>query len=80
MSTNKPTLFGALKYLGIALPLLFFAPILITIGFKEVKKDDTYLLLVLGIVLGLAAILTTAFGLIKISRFLFDRKKENGKS
>ncbi|MET2984379.1 DUF6095 family protein [Aureibaculum conchae] len=80
MSTNKPTLFGALKYLGIALPLLFFAPILITIGFKAVKKDDTYLLLVLGIVLGLAAILTTAFGLIKISRFLFDRKSENDKS
>lgn len=80
MSSNKPTLFGALKYLGIALPLLFFAPILITIGFKALKKDDNYLLLILGIILGIMAILTTAFGLIKVSRFLFDREKENGKS
>ncbi|MDY7393753.1 DUF6095 family protein [Aureibaculum sp. 2210JD6-5] len=80
MKNSKPTLFGALKYLGIALPLLFFAPILITIGFKALKKDGSYLFLILGIALGITAILTTAFGLIKVSRFIFDRDKKNGKS
>jgi len=80
LKNKKPSLFGALKFLGIALPLLFLAPVLITIGFKALKKDGTYLFLILGIVLGIAAILTTAFGLIKISRFIFDRDRENGKN
>lgn len=80
MSNNKPTFFGALKYLGLALPLLFIAPIIITIGFKALKKDGSYIFLILGIILGIAAILTTAFGLIKISRAIFDRDKKNGKS
>ena len=80
MKSKKPTLFGSLRYLGIALPLLFIAPILITIGFKALKRDGSYIFLILGIILGITAILTTAFGLIKISRFIFDRDKENGKS
>ncbi len=80
LKNNKPTLSGALKYLGIALPLLFIAPILITIGFKALKKDGNFIFLILGLILGIAAILTTAYGLIKISRFIFDRDKENDKS
>lgn len=80
MKSNKPTFFGAIKYLGVALPLLFLAPILITIGFKALKKDGNFIFLILGITLGIAAILTTAFGLIKISRFIFDRDREDDKS
>lgn len=77
LKNKKPTLSGGLKYLGIALPLLFFAPILITIGFKALKKDGDFIFLILGIILGIAAILTTAYGLVKISRFLFYRDKTN---
>lgn len=80
MKSNKPTLFGALKYLGLALPLLFIAPVVITIGFKAIKKDGSFLFLIIGIILGIAAILTMAFGLIKVSRFLFYKDKDNVRS
>ncbi|MBJ2175347.1 hypothetical protein JBL43_13925 [Aureibaculum sp. A20] len=73
MKKNKPTLFSALKYLGIAFPLLFIAPVVITIGFKALRKDGNYIFLILGLALGLVAILSTAYGLMKISRFLFDK-------
>ena len=80
LKNNKPTFFNALKYLGLALPLLFIAPIIITIGFKALKKDGSLIFLILGIVLGITAILTTAFGLVKISRVLFDSDKKNDKN
>jgi uncharacterized protein YybS (DUF2232 family) len=76
MQRNKPTLFNGFKYLAFALVLLFSAPILVTIGFKALKKDNTYLLLVLGIILALAAIIVTAMGVIKITRYLFDKDNE----
>ncbi|RPE00929.1 hypothetical protein EGM88_00845 [Aureibaculum marinum] len=79
MKNKQPTLFNALKYLGIALPLLFIAPIVITIGFKAINRDNNYIFLILGIILALAAILTTAFGLVKISRYIFDGNKKNNK-
>ncbi|QCX38212.1 hypothetical protein FF125_07125 [Aureibaculum algae] len=80
MKKNKPTLFGALKFLGIAFPLFFIAPIVITIGFKALKKDGNYIFLILGLALGLVAILSTAYGLMKISRFIFDKDEANDKS
>mgnify|MGYP000212237137 CR=1 FL=1 len=49
MKSNKTTLFGALKYLAIAFPLLFLAPIVLTIGFKALKKDGTFIFLILAI-------------------------------
>ncbi len=76
MQRNKPTLSNGFKYLAFALVLLFSAPILVTIGFKALKKDNTYLLLVLGIILALAAIIVTAMGVIKITRYFFDKDNE----
>jgi uncharacterized protein YybS (DUF2232 family) len=78
VQNNKPTLSNAIKYLAFALVLLFSAPILVTIGFKALKKDDTYLLLLLGIILTIAAIMVTAMGIIKITRYIFD--KDNDKN
>lgn len=77
---NKPkySLVGAFKFLGIALPLLFAAPILMTIGFKALAKDNNYLILIAGIILAIAAILLAAKGVINLSNYLFE--KENGKS
>ena len=78
MQNNKPTLSNAVKYLAFALVLLFSAPILVTIGFKALKKDSSYLLLILGIILTIAAIIVTAMGVIKITRYIFD--KDNDKN
>jgi len=78
MQNNKPTLSNAVKYLAFSLVLLFSAPILVTIGFKALKKDSSYLLLILGIILTIAAIMITAMGVIKITRYIFD--KDNDKN
>lgn len=78
MQSNKPTLSNAVKYLALALVLLFSAPILVTIGFKALKKDSSYLLLILGIILAIAAIMVTALGVIKVTRYIFD--KDNDKN
>ncbi len=75
MKKNKSSLFSAFKRLVIALPLLFIAPIVITIGFKALKKDGNFMLLIIGLLLGIIAITVTAFGLIKVSRALFDKDK-----
>lgn len=76
MQNNKPSLSNALKYFAYALILLFSAPILVTIGFKALKKDGNYLLLVLGILLSIAAISVTAMGVIKVTRYIFDKDND----
>ncbi len=76
MKNNKPTIFNGLKYLAIALPFLFFAPIVITIGFKALKKGHTFLWLLLGIILAIAAMTITAIGILKISNYLFEKDNE----
>ncbi len=76
MKKNKPTLFNALKYLIIALPLLFAAPIIVTVGFKALKLDGSFFILLLGILLALAAMTVTAMGVIKIGRYFFDRETD----
>ena len=50
MKNNKPSFANAFKFLALALPFLFIAPIVITIGFKALKKDGAYLILFLGII------------------------------
>ncbi len=55
-----------IKYLAIALPLLFISPILITIGFKALDKSNNYLILILGCILAILTIglVTQAFRII----------------
>ena len=76
MATKKTSLFGGFKYLILALPLLFFAPIVITIGFKALKLDQKYLILIVGIIMGIAAMIVTAIGVLKIAKHLFDSDKD----
>ena len=76
MKNNKPSFANAFKYLALALPFLFIAPIVITIGFKALKKDGSYLLLLLGVILALAAMIITAMGVIKVSRYIFDKDND----
>jgi len=76
MKNNKPSFANAFKYLALSLPFLFIAPIVMTIGFKALKKDGSYLLLLLGVLLALAAMIITAMGVIKVSRYIFDKDND----
>ncbi len=62
---------SGLKFLAASLPLLFFAPILITVGFKALQKSGTYWVLVLGCLLGFftIALVIHAFRLLLKSLF-----------
>lgn len=64
--SSKSDFNKGIKYLAIALPLLFISPIIITMGFKAINKDNNYILLILGCMLGIFTIVlvTQAFRII----------------
>lgn len=64
---------NGVKYLAISLPLLFISPILITIGFKVLKKNDSYIVLVLGCLLAFFTIFLVIQAFRKILKSLFNR-------
>lgn len=70
---NRMLFRKGLQYLAGSLPLLFGAPILVTIGFKALNKGDGFLLLILGCLLTVVTIglVTQAFRL--ILKALFNR-------
>jgi uncharacterized membrane protein len=74
MGTDRKELFRGLKYNLIALPLLIIAPIMITIGFKAIKSQNNYLFLIVGIILGIAAVLIGFRGLQIIANAFFNSK------
>jgi len=63
---------GLVKFLY-ALPLLFGGPIVTTIGFKAIKKDDNYLFLIIGVILSLTAIILLAIAVKRILQHLFNQ-------
>lgn len=67
----KSTFQKGMKYLALSLPLLFFSPIVVTIGFKALSKDRSYGLLILGcfLVVLTVVIVSQAFRLILKSLF-----------
>ncbi len=75
MGTNKTSLSKGLRNLAIALPLLFGAPIVITIGFKALSKDGVYWILIIGILLALLAIFATALGIKHLMNSLFEKEE-----
>ena len=62
---------NGMKYLAIALPLLFASPVVVTIGFKMINKGGSYLVLILGCLMTVVTIIlvTQAFRLILKSLF-----------
>ncbi|MGB5264276.1 MAG: DUF6095 family protein [Lutimonas sp.] len=60
------------KYLAIALPLLFLSPVIVTMGFKLINKNGSFLLLILGIILTIFTILLVTQGIRIILKALFD--------
>jgi hypothetical protein len=73
MGTNKKELVRGIKYEMMALPLLALGPILITIGFKAIKINNNYFLLIAGIVIASAAIVLGFLGIRIILNALFDK-------
>jgi len=69
--TSKSLFQKGIKYLAIALPLLFISPITITIGFKAINKSNNYFVLIIGCILAVLTIVmvTQAFRLILKSIF-----------
>lgn len=74
MGTNKKELLRGLKYELVALPLLFIAPIIITIGFKALKQQNNYLWLILGIILAITAVILGFLGIRIILNAFFNSK------
>ena len=57
---------------SVALPLIFLGPILTTIGFKAI--EDTYIPLILGILISALALFLGVTALIKLLKSLFDKQ------
>ena len=75
MSSEKTSISKGLSYLALALPFLFGAPIVLSIGFSALRKDGVYFILVLGIVLIIIAMIITAFAVKLITKSFFDKDK-----
>jgi hypothetical protein len=69
----KKTFKNGLKYLAIALPLLFLSPVIVTIGFKAINNEKGYFLLVLGCFLILFTIFMVIQAFRLILKSLFNR-------
>jgi hypothetical protein len=74
MSNNKPSIGKGLKYIGIAIFLMFLGPILISIGFRAIN-DGIYFWLIIGIIIAVIAIISGFIGIKTILRGLFDNEE-----
>jgi len=70
---SKSLFKDGIKYLAISLPLLFISPVLITIGFKALKKSENYFVLILGCLLAFSTIFLMVQAFRKILKSLFNR-------
>ncbi len=75
MSSEKTPISKGLSYLALALPFLFGAPIVLSIGFSALKKDGVYLILIIGIILVLVAMFITALAVKLITKSFFDKDR-----
>lgn len=73
-NTESKSLFSkGIKYLAIALPLLFISPIIITIGFKALSKSNNYWVLIIGCLLAISTIILVAQSFRIILKALFAK-------
>ena len=65
-NSSKSVFNKGMMYLAIALPLLFISPVVITMGFKAINRDNNYILLIIGCILAIftIALVTQAFRVI----------------
>lgn len=70
---SKAVFMKGAKFLLASLPLLFLSPIVVTIGFKALRKDGTFLVLVLGCFLTALTVVLVAQAFRLILRSLFAK-------
>ncbi len=75
MSSKKTPISKGLSYLALALPFLFGAPVVLSIGFSALRKDGIYFILILGVVLVIIAMLISALAVKLITKSIFDKDK-----
>jgi hypothetical protein len=76
MPTDKDILVKGLKYLAYTVILMFSAPIVIYQAFKNQQHNLYIPVLVLGFILGLAALFMAFLGIKTIMDSLFGKKKK----
>lgn len=72
MATSKELLSKAIKYLAVALPLLFIGPSLIYNAFMNKENGWHYLVLGIGIITCISGVYLMFVGLKTIMRSLFN--------
>ena len=73
---NNEILSKGIKFSGIALPVIIFAPILITMGFKGIKLEDPligWVVLILGVIAAISGMLLLIKGIKYLLDFLFEK-------
>ncbi len=78
MKNENSKLNKSVTYLGITLPFLFLAPFLLNLGFKAIGRAQLnlgYVLVTIGIVLGISAIILMGLGIKLMMDYIF--RKEN---
>lgn len=70
---SKKVFRNGLKYLALAIPLLFASPIVVTIGFKMINKGGSYLTLILGCTMILITIVLVTQAFRYILKSLFNK-------
>jgi len=72
-ASAKKLLKNGFKYLAISLPFLFLSPVIVTIGFKALRNDKGYFLLVLGCFLMLFTVVMVILAFRLILKSLFNK-------
>ena len=75
MSSKKTPISKGLSYLALAIPFLFGAPVVLSVGFSALRKDGVYFILVLGVLLVIVAMIITALAVKLIMKSIFDSDK-----
>ena len=73
---NKETLTKGIKNASFALPVIIFAPIIITMGFKGLKLENPligWVLLIIGIITALIGMYLLSKGIKYLLDYLFEK-------
>lgn len=73
---NRDTLSKGIKFSGIALPVIIIAPILITMGFKGVKLENStigWAILIVGIITAILGMFLLTKGIKYLLDYLFEK-------
>lgn len=73
MTEPKNYLKQGFSFFLYALPLLFGAPVLITIGFKALKHDGNLAFLTIGFILAIVAMILLSIAVKRILQHLFNQ-------